>query len=131
MQWLIKLIIEAIGIPPVYIDRGDQVDFDFTLGDLQQGVGWHDLDLSAIVPVGAKGVLMNVEIKNALVDSALKIRKKGNASHNCASWLFTQVANQLITADMTFAVDENRFAEYGLGGMNWLKADFIVKAWWF
>ncbi|GAI35317.1 unnamed protein product, partial [marine sediment metagenome] len=49
MQWLIDLIIETIGVPPCYIDRGSFFGPDFTQVSLPARAVWTELDLSGII----------------------------------------------------------------------------------
>lgn len=58
MQWLVDLIIEAIGVPPCYIDREEFVgEFASITADLRDGLE-HVVDFSSIVPAGAKAVVI-------------------------------------------------------------------------
>lgn len=131
MQWLIDLIIEAIGIPPVYIDRGDPADWDWELGDFVADGTWRDLDLSAIVPANAKGVIFFAAVRNAAIGKNFQLRKKGNVNERVVALARTQVGAQFVYEDLTTACDDDRIIQYNATAGVWQNLFLVVKAWWF
>lgn len=130
MQWLIDLIIEAIGIPPTFIDRGDPATSDFSGPAFTRDGAWHDLDLSAIIPAGATAVLFAFEGENAGVAREAKFREKGNVNDKNRSRMIIQIAMVRLTGDFVCPLDANRFIQYNLSALGWLANVFTVKGWW-
>lgn len=130
MQWLIDLVIEAIGIPPTFIHRGDPAVADFLIGDFTKDGFWYDLDLSAIVPAGATAVSVFIILQATVISRSIALRKKGQVNSVNQTIMFTQVANLLFSSDILVAVDPDRKIEYKIAaGVN-QRCDFTVKGWW-
>lgn len=130
MQWLIDLIVEAIGVPPTFIDRGDPAVVDFDKDDLTQNNAWHDLDLSGIIPSNATAVLLTIEIDSVFTQKKLWIRKNGNANTINKSQILTAVANGNRGADFTVPVGTDGIIEYLTSVPPWTRLDITVKGWW-
>lgn len=134
MQWLIDILAErviaTIGIPPVYIDRGDPAIDDFTFPDFTVDNAWHDLDLSAIVPEGAKAVQFHAEVRAPIIGDTFALRKNGNVNAANINLLVIQVGDVVIAQNLASALDTNRFIEYRV--INPLTQVIIltVKGWW-
>jgi len=88
------------------------------------------LDLSAIVPAGAKAVKLAVRIQNPISHMFLTFRRKGSGAIRGSSKLITQVANIRFGADVVVGVDENRIIEYLSTPAAWTLADIAVTGWW-
>lgn len=129
MQWLIDLVIEAIGIPPVFIDRGDPEGFDFTQAVLTMDGTWHELDLSAIVPADASVILIGGFIRDGVVEKTVRFRKSGNANALNVSLMYTQVAGVFIGQDFTIAASPNQKIEYLADAAIDIIA-LVVRGWW-
>lgn len=134
MQWLVDLVAEqviaTIGIPPVYIDRGDPAVTDFDFAYFSVTNAWTEFDLSAIVPAGAKAVNLTCTLRATSINRKIQFRRHENVNDKSRSRMFTQVANQFITKDLVIACDENRKLDYfrDLIGINSASVD--VKGWW-
>ncbi|MBA7611862.1 hypothetical protein ES703_19093 [subsurface metagenome] len=134
MQWLINLVAErviaTIGIPPVYIDRGDPAAVDYTDATLTRNAAWHELDLSAIVPAGAKAVSLNLKFRSNLVSLEGWFRKNGNANTAAIAGVETAVAGVNVYGDLTVALDSDRKINYlfGAGGLDVIS--LTIKGWW-
>ncbi|GAH84380.1 unnamed protein product, partial [marine sediment metagenome] len=92
-----------------FVDRGDPAAVDWVTGDFTRDGAWHDLDLSAIVPAGAKAVVFQGFFKSSVVEEIFQLRKKGNANAVNVSQLRSQVAAVLISGDLTCPCDTDRF----------------------
>lgn len=130
MQWLIDLVIEAIGIPPVFIDRGDPAVPDFPVGSFIIDNAWHDLDLSGIVPATASAVLLAIEIASINAASQVILRKKGNINHINISQILTQVGGFLISGDFVCPIGSDGLLEYQIPPNPWIFLNVTVKGWW-
>ena len=130
MQWLIDLVIEAIGIPPCFIDRGDPASWDWTASDFARDATWRDLDLSGIVPEGATSVLFGILIMDTSIGRDFYLRKKGNANSKNISFLTTQVASVWMKTDCVCPCDSNRFVQYNSNISAFGQIQVCVKGWW-
>lgn len=134
MQWLTDIIVERvineIGIPPVFIDRGDPAAPDFTEPNFTQDFAWHDLDLSGIVPDGAQGVLLGINVASLTVAKLIEFRKDGNSNTFNVSSIITQVASTAITADLSCPISSDRKLEYRVHTVLWHILNLTVKGWW-
>lgn len=130
MQWLIDLVIEKIGVPPCFYDRGDPAAWDFTWINLNTDGAWHDLDLSAIVPNAAKAVLLRIRVQCGVVAKLLQFRKSGNVNSLNTNGFRVQVANVVFEGDLVCACT-NGHIEYRTNIIAPTKlADILVKGWW-
>jgi len=129
MKWLIDLIIEQIGVPPCYIDRGDPADYDLVQGDMTLDNDHHDFDLSSIVPEGATAVHLRVLLKNTIVNKRIEFRKKGNVNTRNTAQCTTQVANVTLNNDVIVAVGESRIIEYWANAGGWVSISIVVRGW--
>ncbi|MBA7667202.1 hypothetical protein ES703_75287 [subsurface metagenome] len=130
MQWLIDLIIEKIGIPPTYIYRGDPTEYDFNLGDFTVDYQWHPLDLSAIVPAGAKGVGISIVARPIAVPMDIQFRRGGQVDAYNWSGFMTKVAGNQQKETFMVACDENRIVDYRIetGGVSAMEV--VIICWW-
>jgi hypothetical protein len=114
-----------------FVDRGDPAAVDFNAGSLTEDSAWHDLDLSSIVPVGAKAVLLRVGIAHGeSIAKTFYIRENGNSNMGNVFTILTNVVGTWIYGDCIVALDSNRKAEYKFdSGGTWYSA-VTVGGWW-
>lgn len=117
-------------IPPGFVDRGDPVGFDFAVGDFITDGTWRDLDLSGIVPAGAKAVSLKVYVEDNLVGQSFLLRENGNTNPYNAPIILTQIANVPCGADLIVVCDSNRVVEYFASNTTWTALFLVVKCWW-
>lgn len=129
MQWLIDLVIEAIGIPPVFIDRGDPDAWDFTEADLIMDNTWRELDLSSIVPAGASAVSLNVRGRHADLAKELLFAEKGNINFHNSVGIRTVVGSLYHYADLIVKLDSNRCIQYKAMAPNWTNISICIRGW--
>lgn len=128
MQWLIDLIIETIGVPPVYVYRGDPAAYDFRVGDFIQDGVWRDLDLSGILPAGIRAVHCHANVANAQLGKSVMFRTKGQVNtHNYVDF-FTQVAGLLFPEDFIIYTDADQKIEYYVEP-GFFVLEFLVRGW--
>lgn len=113
-----------------FVDRGDPAAWDFIIGNFTADGAWHDLNLSSIVPAGAKSVLFLVYIRNDAVNKDFYLRRKGNANAYNMVMQRTEVANLVRVADGVCPCDENRVIQYYLTAVGWTRIRLTVKGWW-
>lgn len=123
--------VEAKGyLTTGFVDRGDPAANDFATGDFAKDAAWHDLDLSAIVPVGTKAVAGRLQLNNEAIDRVAYFREKGNANTFNVSLNTTLVANVNHWEDIIFSVDSNRKAQYLVSAAGWTAITLTIKGWW-
>lgn len=134
MQWLIDIVkawIEAQGyLLTSFVDRGDPAAYDFTKLTLTSDGTWHVMDLSAIVPAGAKAVTLRSDLWNADVGIHLRMRTLGNTNLYNVSSAITQVAGIIIYNDHIIPLDTDRKIEYIMPSTTWIAVNITVKGWW-
>lgn len=95
-----------------YHDRGDPANHDFTNAWTEDNT-WQDVDLSGIVPAGAKAVHFVCHAADNTVGALVSFKKKGNSANDKAlAYLRIQVAGVFNTCDLTVACDTNRFIQF-------------------
>lgn len=134
MQWLIDTVFDAVmaalPFPPVYVDRGDPIGWDYAVGDFVWDGNWHGFDLSAIVPAGASAVNIRCALRDNLTTTFFFLRTHGNLNAINAAGLRVQVANIYNDQCVAVALDADRKLDYRAGGG---AADFLFAAvcgWW-
>lgn len=113
-----------------FYDRGDPAAYDFTLANFTTDNNWHDLDLSAIVPSGAKAVAIQILIQDDALNSHIQFRKKGNTNVYNRSYLNTIVINLWHNLDIIVACDDNRVIEYRASNVVFTGINLTIKGWW-
>jgi hypothetical protein len=126
---LTKLSGVTNSLAATFVDRGDPAGYDYAASDFTKDGNWHLLDLSAIVPAGAKAVLVNILFYSTGVVKYFFLDKYGNTNHFAQSALASQVTSQMIGGDMTVACDTNRRIQYNADAAIAV-LHFAVKGWW-
>lgn len=133
MQWLINLVAESviakIGIPPVFVDRGDVAEEDWNQDDLTLDVGWHDLDVSGIVPENASAILFGGSIRDGAANSFVFLRKHGHTGMDNVSALMTQVADVVMQQDAIVKTTDTGKIEY-ITSVDIEIIKLTVRGWW-
>ncbi len=111
------------------IDYGDSSSAGWDLTALTTDGAWHDLDLSSIVPAGAKFVLMKIYVQDDAAGSYVQLRKNGNTEIFNAFTCRTQVANQVNEQDGWVACDTNRVIEYRTANLTYTAIYLRVRGW--
>lgn len=117
------------GLATSFVDRGDPADYDKT--SWTRDNAWHDWDLSAIVPAGAKAVLLRIYGYDESVGQYIFFRKNGNANAANTAAAYTQGINYAFAHDLVVACDTDRIIEY-LASTAWNTAfpKAVVRGWW-
>lgn len=113
-----------------YVDRGDPAGYDFQVGNFTTDGTPYSLDLSGIVPAGAKAVSITVIINDNAVDNNISFYENGNSNLFNRSLLIMQVANQKISYNLTVSCDANRVIGYLASNTTFARIDFVVCGWW-
>lgn len=134
MQWVIDLMTEwaaAQGyLTTSFVDRGDPADPDFELYNFTTDEKWYDLDLSSIVPDGAKAVLLTLKIVSTSASADFFFRKKTNSYDYNTCHTATTVAGIRTAADLVCPCSAERVIQYYGEDVVWTEIDLTVKGWW-
>lgn len=129
MQWLIDMVIEAIGVPPCSIDRGDPADLDLLKADFFTDGAWHEHDLSAVVPEGAKAINVTVKYSANAVGREIKFRKHGNTNERNVLQGSNPVANLPYMMNGLIEVDADRKIESNVEAGLYTYINFTIRRW--
>ena len=112
-----------------FVDRGDPVTYDWTIGDLTANDAWHELVCSGIVPAGAKAILLLVLIRDDSAGQDIHFRKYGNTNSINRAYMRTQVANIYMSNTFVIPCSTSQSLEYMIStGMD---AVYIcIMGWW-
>jgi hypothetical protein len=115
-----------------YIDRGNPASeaYDYTLSDFTTDATWRDLDLSAIVPAGAKAIQVFISIEDGTTEKYFFLRKNGNTSFYNVVGNRTQVANVLTSYTITVGCDANQVVEYRASNVTFTTINLMVAGWY-
>jgi len=119
-----------LGKIEMYVDRGDTAAYDYVKEDLTIDGAWHDLDLSSIVPAGAKAILLKTSLQSANPGDAIRYRKKGNTNEINVCGCEALRANVLRTRLGITSIDTNRVIEYNADDIAWTALDIVIRGWW-
>lgn len=124
--------IDATGLPGRcnFIDRGDPSVYDFLLPDFITDGTEHDLDLSGIVPVNTKAVLVFFSVAAAEVGRYIYFRPKEHTNWQSSSQPTTIVSNLPSSLDLICPIGVSRKLTYLASNTTFLGIYFIVKGWW-
>ncbi len=121
---------EGLGAPVHgYVDRGDPAAVDFDQDDLTLDGNWHDLDLSAIVPFGAKAVNLHMDVSDTHRGHGLELRKNGNVNEAVHLVCLAPINNSDSHCISVIACDRSRRLEYRVV-TSADSAIITVNGWW-
>lgn len=135
LQLMYDDLYRAVSEKHSFIDRGDPAAVDFTQANLTTDGNWktgaNALDFSAIVPEGAKAMLLRVAVNDNAVATQLVFRKSGQSNTVNCGQIFTQVSGVWIVNDsMILPCSADRKVEY-VGTNTTIDSVLInVKGWW-
>lgn len=112
-----------------FVDRGQMPAFDYTLANFTTDGTWRDLDLSSIVPSGARAVVLRIQIGDNLINQGFSLRQNGDTGYGECN-LITQVANQYIESQDVVSCDTNRIIEYFAANTTWTTISIYVCGWY-
>jgi len=112
-----------------FVDRGDPLAWDFTVGDFTDDNAWHDLDLSSIVPAGATSVLVKVNLESLQIEKKFELRRKDNASGYNTLAIWTQFSNVRIGGVFLVPCNANRVIQYLANPATWSLINVNVNGW--
>jgi len=111
--------------------RDNPASDDFDQDDLIDDLDWHELDLSAIVPAGAKCVSMHIRALNTDVGKVIYLRQHGYTA------TFGTCSARIIVAGLDHAwyrplgISTDRKIDYRMSIGGWTSVRFGFRGWWF
>ena len=129
LQALRKLYNYAMGVSMQFVDRGDPASWDFIETDLITDGAWHDLDLSAIVPLGTKAAILDITYSQNAAGDYILVRKKGNVNEINVGVTRVQVANVVNDACLIVALSSDGKAEYKTINTTFTVINILVRGW--
>lgn len=111
------------------VDGGNPLGWHYNIGDFTTDGSYHDLDLSAYVPVGAKFVLLRVNLLNSTANKACAFRKNGISQVYNNDYIYCQVAWVSYSQNVIVAVDDDRVIEYAFASGGWSQIDISIAGW--
>lgn len=118
------------GILKGFVDRGDPAAYDFTEATMTTDGTWRDMDLSAIVPSGAKAVTLRISAQDGAVSNYVRFREKGNTNAYNVSMVRTQAIDVYANADVVIKLGPARVIEYYGSNTTFTNIGVLVKGWW-
>jgi len=136
-RWAIGYLLQSIrkiynyfnGGGMQLVDRGDPASYDFTLPDFITDGNWHDLDLSVIVPDGARAVILGVNFTTEPAGSFMMFRKKGNVNEFNVWITRIENANNENNSEPVIFLDTNRKIQYKTSNLTFEEIKIIVLGW--
>jgi len=111
-----------------FTDRGDATGYDFILSGLTTNGSYYPLDLSSIVPVGTKAVLLNVRITGTSAN--IEFSQNGNSNDYNTALCYT-VGGGAMSYDIVVACDILRRIRYNATNSTWSAINITIRGWWF
>jgi len=145
MQWLFDIVLAMVAnagyalqswvqaqgyLTTGFVNRGDPNVVDYDKNDFIKDAAWHTLDISAIVPAGAKAVALSVLLTGPTVAKGFWFARNGQAFGRNAFRGSLVVANLLHIYDGVVAVDTDRKIQYLFHVSAFTQIDVTVKCWW-
>jgi len=122
-------IITAPSVEHKYVNAGDVVGFDKTLNDFTRDSGWHELDLSAIVPAGTVLVHCRVRLYADASKMVTEWKEWGNAQNKNVARVFAHAGSGDWGRSFWVACDTDRSIAYMIQTGSWTNIDFVVRGW--
>jgi hypothetical protein len=123
------------GVTPIgtsYTARSDVAAYDFTKANFTIDGAWHTLDLSGIVPSGAKAVSLLVEFTATVAGRRVLFDRDGYVNHCTAVGVWVPVANYKLGPSLVVPVSTARKIMYNVVAASGEVTDLnlTVTGWW-
>ena len=111
-------------------NRGDAAGWDFTVANFTTDGNDHDLDLSAIVPTGAKWVKILARVVDETVGNVVWFFAKGETHRYNMIGQEVQVNGRTINIIGDVPLDANRKISYYTSNTTFTAINFLVRGWY-
>lgn len=110
-------------------DRGNVTTVDYDSAHLTKDSDWHDLDISGIVGIGQKLVLIRAYINDSVGGKKCQFRTKGYANDFNVSRCITQVAAKTNDKECWVYTDANGIIQYYFDTATWYAINLVIRGW--
>ena len=115
---------------PAFVFRGSVSAWDKEGAGFVQDGAWHEWDLSAIVPDGAKAVMMRVALIDDTPGIQLAFRPAGETGANVRTKFYVQTAGVSYDTVAPVIVTSARKVDYLAINTTWDMIAAVVLGWW-
>jgi len=112
-----------------YVGRGDIAGWDFEKEDFTTDYTWREFDLSGIVPVGAKYVVLYTYIVGSNPQWSVAFGENGNSNDVTVFKSVTQVDTAVVCDEGIVKLDADRKIQYKIWNAAWTTIGVAVKGW--
>lgn len=113
-----------------YVARADVATYDFDTSNLTQDGAWHTLNLSAIVPAGAKAVVLRLGAAHSSAGRYFRVAPLGYTQSPSGANVATQVANVINEQTTIMPMNAARTLSYWATSGTWAAIRVCVLGWW-
>jgi len=112
-----------------WYDRGDIVAIDYAKESLTVDGEWHDLDISGVVGVGKRFVLLQGYLNENAGGNGMRMRTKGNTNEFNVAECMTQIADK--TCDYNYWIHTNSggIIQYNIDVATWTTINLVIRGW--
>lgn len=123
------LLSTAIATKMTFVDRGNFSGTDFYQGDFTRDETWYDLDLSDIIPAGAKAVLVCIKMGASATGAQVKFRTKGYADEGNMVHIIVAEANVNEYNEVWIIPDSDGIISYAIWPTSGLYLNLFIRGW--
>lgn len=113
-----------------YVGRADIATYDFDANNLTQDGAWHTLDLSAIVPAGAKAVVLRLGASHSSAGRYFRVAPLGYTGSCNQANVTSQVANVINEQTTIMPMNTARTLSYWATSGTFAAIRVFVMGWW-
>lgn len=114
-----------------FVNRGDPAVPDFLHGDLTHDGVWRELDLSAIIPVATKAIVLCCRVKSSSGNADLRFRTFGNVNTISVAACHAFNVDEYYYYDKIVPTDGLQSVDYCSRLYSAPVSDVTVKGWYF
>jgi hypothetical protein len=127
-------VIPAVNLPAYlsvsdFVFTRDPSSDDFSVGNFTADGQWHDLDLSSIVGVGRRLVLLCCVLSDDQISMAMQFRTKGNSNAYNVGMFNNQIANAAAYGNVIVLTDTSGVIQYYLTSNTYTAIYVRVRGW--
>lgn len=114
-----------------FVTRAGGSSIDFRESVLTTDNQYHDLDLSSIIPLGAKAALIHCRGETSDIAGIGYLKRKGQLGAPAHCVIRPQIADHAVGAIVPVALEAARIVEYKFSNVTWDYISITIKAWFF
>jgi len=112
-----------------YVNRGDPTAYDFSVANFTTDNTWRDLDLSTIIGIGEKLVILRGVISCSDALSNIAFKKKGLINEHNRSRRYVPNINEPLDYDILVPCNSEGMVQYKGQNDTWTILNYIVLGW--